>query len=131
VRTNHWADGTAFQTADGQVSLTTDLYLIGSTFFSLGLGGVAPRGAFARALVVVEAGIGFGFLAMVISYLPVIYQAVSRREITISLLAFWADPLVRPKHPRPFSQVSQHSDRLSASRPRCLRGLTPPFPFHP
>jgi hypothetical protein len=82
----HWADGSAFQTADGRVSLTTDLYLSGSTFFSLGLGGVAPRSAFARAMVVVEAGIGFGFLAMVISYLPVIYQAFSRREVTISLL---------------------------------------------
>jgi hypothetical protein len=82
----HWADGSAFQSPDGQVSLTTDLYLSGSTFFSLGLGGVVPRGAFARALVVVEAGLGFGFLAMVISYLPVIYQAFSRREITISLL---------------------------------------------
>jgi hypothetical protein len=82
----HWADGSAFQTADGQVSLTTDLYLSGSTFFSLGLGGVVPRGALTRALVVAEAGIGFGFLAMVISYLPVIYQAFSRRETTISLL---------------------------------------------
>src|SRR6266853_3502790 len=82
----HWADGSAFQTAEGRVSLLTDLYLSGSTFFSLGLGGVAPSSAFARALVVVEAGIGFGFLAMVISYLPVIYQAFSRREITISLL---------------------------------------------
>ncbi len=82
----HWADGSAFQTAKGRVSLLTDLYLSGSTFFSLGLGGVAPRSAFASALVVVEAGIGFGFLAMVISYLPVIYQAFSRREITISLL---------------------------------------------
>ena len=35
---------------------------------------------------VVEAGIGFGFLALVISYLPVLYQSFSRREITISLL---------------------------------------------
>ena len=31
-------------------------------------------------------GIGFGFLAVVLSYLPVLYQAFSRREITISLL---------------------------------------------
>jgi hypothetical protein len=82
----HWADSSAFQTTDGQVALTTDLYLSGSTFFSLGLGGVIPRTVFGRAIVVVEAGIGFGFLAMVISYLPVIYQAFSRREITISLL---------------------------------------------
>ena len=35
---------------------------------------------------VVEAGLGFGFLAVTISYLPVLYQAFSRREITISLL---------------------------------------------
>ena len=34
----------------------------------------------------VEAGLGFGFLACVISYLPVLYQAFSRREVTISLL---------------------------------------------
>ena len=31
-------------------------------------------------------GIGFGFLAMIISYLPILYQAFSRREITISML---------------------------------------------
>jgi hypothetical protein len=68
----HWADGSAFQTAGGRASLTTDLYLSGSTFFSHGLGGVAPQSALARALVVVEAGVGFGFLAMMISYLPVI-----------------------------------------------------------
>src|SRR5262249_45287145 len=39
------------------------------------------------ALVVVEAGLGFGFLAAVISYLPaILYQAFSSREVTISLL---------------------------------------------
>ena len=36
--------------------------------------------------MVVEAGIGFGFLAIVIAYLPVLYQAFSRREVSISLL---------------------------------------------
>jgi hypothetical protein len=30
--------------------------------------------------VVIEAGIGFGFLALVIGYLPVLYQSFSRRE---------------------------------------------------
>ena len=44
---------------------------------------VEPLGRF---LAVVETGIGFGFLAVVISYLPVLYQAFSRREVTISLL---------------------------------------------
>ena len=37
-------------------------------------------------LAVAETGIGFGFFAVVISYLPVLYQAFSRREVTISLL---------------------------------------------
>jgi hypothetical protein len=40
----------------------------------------------ARVLVVTEAGMGFGFLAVVIGYLPVIYQSFSRREVNISLL---------------------------------------------
>src|SRR5262249_6121560 len=43
-------------------------------------------GSLGRILAVVETGIGFGFLAVVISYLPVLYQAFSRREVTISLL---------------------------------------------
>jgi hypothetical protein len=37
-------------------------------------------------LAVAEAGGGFGFLAVIIGYLPVFYQAFSRREVTISLL---------------------------------------------
>src|SRR5437879_1440837 len=43
----------------------------------------APLG---RTLVVVEAGLGFGFLALLVSYLPVLYQAFSRREASISML---------------------------------------------
>src|SRR5260370_42044668 len=40
----------------------------------------------ARALVVTEAGFGFGFLADVIGYLPFIYGSFSKREVDISLL---------------------------------------------
>ena len=44
-------------------------------------------GAPGRALTVVEAGMGFGFLAAIISYLPaILYQAFSSREVSISLL---------------------------------------------
>lgn len=70
--------------ADG--SLQSLLYLSGSTFFTLGLGDVQPFDSASRALCVVEAGTGFGFLALVIGYLPISYQAFSRREIAISLL---------------------------------------------
>jgi hypothetical protein len=37
-------------------------------------------------VTVAEAGTGFGFLAIVIAYLPVLYGAFSRREVNISLL---------------------------------------------
>ncbi len=63
-----------------------DFYLSGTTFFTLGLGDVTPQTELARVITVMEAGIGFGFLAVVISYLPVLYGAFSRREVNISLL---------------------------------------------
>jgi hypothetical protein len=62
------------------------LYLSGTTLFTLGMGDVVPASPMARFITVLEAGIGFGFLALVIGYLPVLYQAFSRREVTISLL---------------------------------------------
>lgn len=62
------------------------LYLSGTTLFTLGLGDIQPASATGRFVTVLEAGIGFGFLALVIGYLPVLYQAFSRREVTISLL---------------------------------------------
>jgi Ion channel len=80
----HWSLHTATSGADG--SFTTYLYLSGTTFFTLGYGDLVPTGSFGRFLSVVEAGLGFGFLALVISYLPVLHQAFARREITISLL---------------------------------------------
>ncbi len=81
-----WAAGSALTVAGGAPSLGTDLYMSGTTFVTLGLGDVAPRTAVAKALTAVEAGMGFAFLAVVIGYFPVIYQAFSRREVAISLL---------------------------------------------
>jgi hypothetical protein len=80
----HWSLGTDLRGADGR--LTGCLYFSATTFFTLGYGDLVPEGAAARVLSVVEAGLGFVFLAVIISYLPVLYQAFSRREITISLL---------------------------------------------
>jgi hypothetical protein len=66
--------------------LETCFYLSGTTFFTLGLGDVTPHTSVERVLAVCESGLGFGFLALVLSYLPVIYQAFSRREVSIVLL---------------------------------------------
>jgi hypothetical protein len=62
------------------------LYSSGETFFTLGYGDVVPMAASSRVLAVLEAGMGFAFLGVVIGYLPTIYSSFSRREIEISLL---------------------------------------------
>lgn len=86
-----WALGSHLADATGaKTGLLTDLYMSGTTFFTLGLGDVIPKTPAARLLVVLEAGLGFAFLAMVISYLPVLYQSFSKRETRISLLDAWA-----------------------------------------
>jgi hypothetical protein len=66
--------------------LRTDLYISGTTIFTLGLGDVTPHSAWSRAIVILESGTGFGFLAIVMGYFPVLYSAFSRREVSISLL---------------------------------------------
>ncbi len=78
--------GSAVVMTGGQPGFQTDMYLSGTTFFTLGLGDVIPRSGLARVLVVIEAGFGFGFLAAVIGYLPFIYGSFSKREVDISLL---------------------------------------------
>ncbi|MBX5448900.1 potassium channel family protein [Thermogemmatispora sp.] len=81
-----WSLGMAVRAPEGDVTLGTLFYLSGTTFFTLGLGDVVPQTGPARLVTVVEAGTGFGFLALVLSYLPVIYQAFSRREASIAQL---------------------------------------------
>ncbi len=81
-----WGLGSHLNVAQGSGGFWTDLYMSGTTLFTLGIGDVTPIGPIARALTVIEAGVGFGFLALVIGYLPVLYQGFSRREVNISLL---------------------------------------------
>jgi hypothetical protein len=82
----HWALATPVLAPEKRVDLWTYLYLSGTDYFTLGLGDVTARTGLGRALTVFEAGLGFGFLAIVIGYFPVLYQAFSRREAEIALL---------------------------------------------
>src|SRR5689334_14183759 len=68
------------------VTFWTYAYISGTNFFTLGYGDITPLEPLGRALAVVEAGTGFAMLAIVIGYLPVLYQAFSHREVNISLL---------------------------------------------
>ncbi len=82
----HWSVGTPLGgSAVDRLDFDTYAYFSGVTFFTLGYGDVTPMGRLGRTLAVVETGIGFGFIAVIIGYLPVLYQAFSRREITINL----------------------------------------------
>ena len=56
------------------------LYMSGVTFFTLGYGDVTPGNATGRLFAVIEAGIGYGFLALVLSFVPTLYMGFSRRE---------------------------------------------------
>ncbi len=92
----HWADGSQLAgmigTAGGvgTTGFAADLYMSGTTFFTLGLGDLHPMTPVARLITVVEAGTGFGFLALVIAYVPVLYQSFARREARITMLDEWA-----------------------------------------
>lgn len=107
----HYSAGSAINLAPGQKpGLWSDLYMSGTTFFTLGLGDVTPHNEAARIITVFEAGLGFGFLAIVISYLPVLYGAFSLREVNISLLdARAGSPPTASEMLRRFVQRQNHA----------------------
>jgi hypothetical protein len=74
------------QLGNEPITFARILYHSGETFFTLGYGDIVPTSSAARALSVLEAGMGFAFLGVVIGYLPVVYGSFSRREIQISML---------------------------------------------
>lgn len=83
----NWSVYSVFKLPDGESpNFLLELYVSGTTMTTLGLGDVTPQSSAARLTTVVEAGLGLGLVALVISYLPTLYQAFSRREMEISLL---------------------------------------------
>jgi hypothetical protein len=81
-----WGLSDPLNAPEKQQTFWTYLYMSGTTFVTLGYGDVTPLTGMGRILAVAEAGTGFLFLALIIGYVPVIYQTFSRREINISLL---------------------------------------------
>jgi len=78
--------GDHFRLSGEPITFGLLVYHSGETFFTLGYGDIVPNSGVARALAVIESGLGFAFLGVVIGYLPTIYSSFSRREIEISLL---------------------------------------------
>jgi hypothetical protein len=72
--------GPQFVSASGPVGFGTLLYMSASTFLTLGLGDVTSPDPLARLFVLLEAGSGYIFLALIITYMPVLDQAYAARE---------------------------------------------------
>jgi Ion channel len=81
----HWAMQSPLHQEE-QPGFITYLYLSGTTCFTLGYGDITPAATLGRMLAVMEAGLGFGFLAILITYLPVLFQAFSHREVMIAVM---------------------------------------------
>ncbi len=82
----HWATGGQVDAKNATPDFTTLLYASGTTFFTLGIGDVTPNDNAGRVITVVESGLGFAFLGLVITYVPILYQGFSKRETQIALL---------------------------------------------
>ncbi len=77
-----WSVAAPLKVDDHPASLLTYLYMSGASFFTIGYGDVVPTSHWGRLAVVFEGGTGFGFMAVVIGYLPVLYQSFSKREVS-------------------------------------------------
>ena len=82
----YYAMGSPFTDPTHGSGLLSDLYVSGTTLFTLGLGDVTPQDGWVRGIVIFESATGLGLLAVVMGYFPVLYSAFSRREVSISLL---------------------------------------------
>ncbi len=73
--------GPRFQAASGAVGFGTLLYMSASTFLTLGMGDVTSLDSIVRLFILLEAGSGYIFLALIITYMPVLEQAYGAREV--------------------------------------------------
>jgi hypothetical protein len=80
-----WSPAFATGLGPGNGSFGSALYVSGSCLFTIGFGEEAATG-WTRAVLVVAGATGLGLFAVVIAYLPVLYQAFNRREVGVLLL---------------------------------------------
>ena len=69
---------------DAPASLADALFFSGTVLFTVGSNPAMNGGG--RALMIVEAGLGFSSIALSVAYLPILYQSYSTRELRIALL---------------------------------------------
>jgi hypothetical protein len=106
--------GPRFQAASGPVGFGTLLYMSGSTFLTLGLGDVTSTDPVGRLFILLEAGSGYTFLALIITYLPLLDQAYGAREV--------GSLLIHSRAGRPPGALRLLSRYAGADRSEVLRG---------
>jgi hypothetical protein len=79
-----WSPAFADGIGRGGESFGDALYVAGTSLFTLGFSGGVT--GWTRAVVVIAGATGLGLFAVVIAYLPVLYQAFNRREVGVLLL---------------------------------------------
>src|SRR5262249_36755737 len=82
----YWGFGTKLHVPAGVRGFGAALFFGAPPLLPRGLGDVLPGPGPARVVTVTGGGPGLGFLALVISSLPVLAQAFPRREANITLL---------------------------------------------
>jgi hypothetical protein len=78
-----WSPAFVHGLGPGQGSFGDAMYASGTSLFTLG--SAVPTG-WTRAVAVAAGATGLGLFAVVIAYLPVLYQAFNRREVGVLLL---------------------------------------------
>ena len=73
--------GGRWQAVNGTIGFGTLLYMSGSTSLTLGLGDVASPDPYGRLFILFEAASGYVFLALIITYMPLLDQAFGSREV--------------------------------------------------
>jgi len=73
--------GQRFLSSAGSVRFGTLVYMSASTFLTLGLGDVTCPDPIGRLFIILEAGTGYTFLALMITYMPLLEQAYQAREV--------------------------------------------------
>jgi hypothetical protein len=81
-----WGAGSHLGPGTHAVDFGNDLYFSAATIAASSPSGLAPSTTFARVIQVINAGTGLGIVAIVIAYLPALYQSFSSREATVSQL---------------------------------------------
>jgi hypothetical protein len=106
--------GPRFQAAAGPVRFGTLLYMSASTFLTLGLGDVTSADPVGRLFVILEAGTGYIFLALIITYMPLLDESYASREV--------GNLLIHSRAGRPPSAIKFLSRHAECDRSEVLRG---------